>query len=286
MSRSGTRKKDIRKRNGRAQKAGLKSEIFKRRLRRAGLVSGAVIFVLWLAAWAWLSGSVHRGVEWAENSFYQATVDSGFVVKEVLLEGRVNSNPDILRALMNVERGDSILRFDPDTTKDMLERVSWVKEAHIERRLPDTIYVGLLERKPIALWQYEGKIKLIDSDGVVLTDKNIEEFKDLVLVVGENAPAEAKDILAMTSLEPLIGERLEAVSKIGDRRWDLRLKGGITVKLPEKDIGLAVKMLADAQVNDRLMDKDIIAIDMRDLERITVRTRPGRVNEYRAGSEI
>jgi len=190
-----------------------------------------------------------------------------------------------LRALIDIERGDPIFRFDPAKTKEMIERVSWIKEAHVERRLPNTIYVGLQERQPMALWQHKGKLRLIDAEGVVLTDHDLEPFKELVIVVGEDAPEMALELLSIVSVEPLLQERLEAVSHVGKRRWDLRLKNGIIVKLPEKDLGLALRKLAESQEKDKLMDKDLLVIDMRNLDRITVRTRPGAVEEYKASLE-
>jgi cell division protein FtsQ len=279
MSRSGTTKKNIRTRRAKNTKKARLNLV----LRRFGFGFAAFIFILWIGAWIWLSGSVQRSATWAEERFFQATIDNGFAVEEILLEGRVNSDPDMLRTLINIERGDPILRFSPSRTKTLLENVRWVKEAHIERRLPDTIYIGLLERQPMALWQHNGKLHLIDEEGVVLTEHNLEAFGDLVVVVGEDAPQKVQELLTLVAVEPLLQERIEAVNHIGRRRWDLHLKNGIAVKLPEKDMGFALRRLAAAQENDKLMDKDLLVIDMRNLDRVTVRTRPGAVEEYQSG---
>lgn len=251
--------------------------------RRLGVWLGIGVFVLWLGAWLFLSGAAARSGIWAQQQLYELAGHAGFAVKDILVEGRYHSDADVLRALINIERGDPILAFNPDDAKELIERIAWVREAHVERRLPDTIYIGLIEREPMALWQHKGKVRVIDSEGVTLTDRRLEPFRDLIILVGEDAPERAPEMLTLLAAEPLVHERVEAATWVGERRWDLKLKNGITVKLPEDDIGLALRKLALAQEQDGLLEKDLTIIDLRQAGRITVRTKPGAVQEYQAG---
>lgn len=218
----------------------------------------------------------------ARSEAYAASARAGFFVDNILVEGRVNSDADVLRAILGLERGDPILAFDPAEAKDMIERVSWVREAHIERRLPRTIYIGIVERKPMALWQHKGKIRVVDAEGVTLTDALRGTFHDLPLIVGDDAPHYAPALLAVLGAETAVRDRMEAATWVGERRWDLKLKNGVIVKLPENDMGLALRRLAVAQEEDGLMDRAIESIDLRDSGRITVKTKPGAVEEYRS----
>lgn len=217
-----------------------------------------------------------------QNAAYDRLADLGFRVENILVEGRYETDPDVLRAIINLNRGDSIFAFDPAETREMIERLSWVREAHVERRLPDTIYVGIVERKPIALWQHKNKLRVIDEEGVTLTDKLGVNQKTLPIVVGEYANEQAYNLLVMLEAEPEISKLVEAATWVGDRRWDLTLKNEIIVRLPENEIGLALSRLAKAQAQDKILDKDLNAIDLRETDRITVRTRPGAVQEYQA----
>lgn len=284
MSRSRNTKRATTKKSVKARRAkNGKAERVKALARRFGLVFGFGVFAIWLGAWLFISGAVPRGAAWSQNKIYELAGDAGFAVQNILVEGRINSDADVLKALINIERGDPIFAFDPKDAKSLIERIAWVKEAHVERRLPGTIYIGLVERKPVALWQNKKKIRVIDSEGVTLTDRRIEPFKDLIILVGESAPQHAPDLLAFLAVEPLINDKIEAAIWIGERRWDLKLKNGIKVKLPENDMGLALRRLAKAQAEDGLLEKDLIVVDMREADRITVRTRPGAVKEYKAG---
>ena len=283
MPRRRTTKTSVRKRRSRNQKTERLIATLSTWTRRFGVLAGVIIISMWLAAWLFLSGAAERSMVWGEQKLYEFAGSAGFSVKDVLVEGRINSDPDVLRALINIDRGDPIFAFDPTDAKEMIERISWVKQAHIERRLPGTIYIGLVERVPVALWQNKKKIRVIDIQGVTLTDRDIEPFKDLIILVGEQAPDKAPALLSVLDIEPELKQRVEAASWIGERRWDLKLKNGMTVKLPEDDLELAISRLVKAQKDDSLLDKDLSVIDMRALDRIIVRTPPGAVQEYKAG---
>ena len=137
----------------------------------------------------------------------------------------------------------------------------------------------------MALWQHKGKVRVVDDEGVTLTDALRHSFDDLPIIVGEDAPAHARGLIDMLAAEPMVEERVEAATWVSERRWDLKLRNGVTVRLPEGDIGLALRRLAAAQEDDGLMDRDITLIDLRDSGRITVRTRPGAIEEYRKRQE-
>jgi cell division protein FtsQ len=279
MSRAGTTRQDIGRRRARGN--GFAPRLIEG-LRRFGLAVMAGVAVLWVGAWIYLTGAADRVLSAVRARGYEMTADAGFAVNDILVEGRINSDPDVLRAVLGLERGDAILAFNPAEAKEMIERISWVKEAHVERRLPDTVYIGIVERTPMALWQNKGKIRVVDEEGVTLTDALRHKFENLLIIVGEDAPAHTPALLETLAAEPAVRERTEAATWVSDRRWDLKLKNGIAVRLPENDIGLALRRLAAAQEDDGLMDRDVTVIDLRDSGRITVRTRPGAVEEYKA----
>lgn len=251
-------------------------------IRRFGAAFALTAIVAGVGTWLSLSGTLDLAEQKLRNGVYEKLADAGFRVNNILVEGRYETDPDVLRAIINLNRGDPIFAFDPAEVHEMIERLSWVREAHVERRLPDTIYVGLIERKPIALWQNKGKLRVIDEEGVTLTDKISASQKNLPIVVGEYANEQAYNLLAMLEAEPEIKNMIEAATWVGDRRWDITLKNATTVRLPENDMGLALSRLAKAQEQDKIIDKDLSVIDLREKDRITVRTRPGSVQEYQA----
>ena len=241
--------------------------------------------LVWAGAWLYWSGAFGRMGESVTEKFYAVTAENGFIVQDVLVKGRKNADPEVLLGLLNVERGTPIFAFNPDSAREQLERVTWIESARVERRLPGIIYVSIRERKPFALWQTEGKIRLIDSKGVVVSDVPAEmaKFSDLPLVVGDGAQTQAESLMSLVQSEPLIREQLDAAVLVGGRRWDMKLKTGTQVRLPDGDVALALRRLAEAQETDRLMDRaDIDSIDLTTEGRIVLKTRPGAVQDYKA----
>lgn len=114
------------------------------------------------------------------------------------------------------------------------------------------------------------------------SENELSKFKNLLIIVGTDAPRFAPDLVMMLEAEPDFGSRVEFSQWIGGRRWDLFLKNGVEVRLPEEDMGQAIKRLADAQREAQLMDRNVQAIDLRDPLRIVVQTAPGEAQDYQA----
>lgn len=250
--------------------------------RRFGVGLLAVLLLVGLGAWLSWNGALERMHGWAGNKILMAGADMGFAVKNVLVEGRVYTDPQTLLAVINVGEGDPLFSFSPAGVQEQITRIGWVESAVVERRWPDTIYIGLKERKPLALWQDGRTLRLLDDRGEVITSEGLERFGGLPVVIGEDAPQHAAVLLAGLRAEPVLQPYVAYARRLGERRWDLVLKGDITVRLPEEDLELALRRLAESQEENGIFEKDIVGIDLREPGRVSVQAKPGRVEEYRA----
>ncbi|MDP6692111.1 MAG: FtsQ-type POTRA domain-containing protein [Alphaproteobacteria bacterium] len=227
-------------------------------LKQSGVVQG-------LAAAAYMDL-----VRWSERQIVRA----GLTVQHVFVTGRgETSKGQVLRAV-GVRSGQSILAFDPDQARQRLLNLGWVKTARVERRLPDTIVVRISERKALALWQHKGRHVLIDHGGKVITRKNLARFAHLPVVVGKDAPLAAAALIEMLSRKPTLFAQVQAAVRIGARRWDVRLKNGIKVHLPEDDPFSAWHRLAELVAEHRIFERDVAAIDLRLPDRLVLRLTP------------
>ena len=251
-------------------------------LRRFGGVLGAIVFCLWIGAWLWLSGAVHSAASWVGDKAVNASADLGFRVENILVEGRENADPEIILAVINMQKDDPLFAFDPKSAREQLEKISWVRSAHVERRLPDTLYIRIEERLPLALYQHGGKLKLLDMRGEVIETDRIDDFKSLMVLEGKGAPENVIELAAGLMSEDVLNQRIKKAVWVGARRWDLYFAGGIVAKLPEDDVLVSLGRLGAAHEENNLLDKDIVSIDLREEDRIAVRTKPGLVEEYRS----
>jgi cell division protein FtsQ len=239
---------------------------------RAGMVVLPLVLVGGAVAWAWRDGAFPRLMEGAGSMLVHASMDAGLVVREVMVDGRAETDADKLMRALDVVRGSPIMAFDPDRARTEIERLPWVATATIERRLPDTIFVRLTERKPMALWQNEGKLSLIDVDGVILTERDLGRYPNLPILVGNDAPEHGAGLIERLDAVPELKKKIESAVRVGSRRWDLHMKNGVVVRLPEGDVSGALAKLADLESKHPLLDRDVIAIDLRLPDRLVVQT--------------
>ncbi len=195
-------------------------------------------------------------------------------VQEIRIDGRSNTPEPLLRKALGVNTGDPILGFSVEDARDRIEHLAWVEHVAVERRLPGLIYVDLTEKRPFAIWQYQGRFQLIDRAGDVVNDEDVSNFTDLPLVVGLGAPAHASDMLNALGASPDIRSRVAAIVRVGERRWNLQLKNNITVMLPEDHEAAALARLADLQAQQQLLDRPLVSVDMRLPDRLAVHARP------------
>ena len=205
------------------------------------------------------------------------TADAGMRVKDIRIEGRANTPEPLLRAALGVTNGDPIVGFSLDAARQRIEKLTWVKHATVERRLPGTIVVALWERRPFAVWQNQGKFVLIDREGAPVTDEELLKFSKLPLIVGAGAPEAARVLLDALTERPQIQEKVVAAVRISERRWNLRMKNGTDILLPEGHEVAALDRLLDLQRDTALLDRPLQAIDMRLGDKLVLRPQPAPV---------
>jgi cell division protein FtsQ len=198
----------------------------------------------------------------------------GLRVQTVTIEGRANTPEPLLRAAVGVSPGAPILGVSVAAVRQRIETLAWVEHATVERRLPDTIVVNLQERRPFAVWQNQGRFVLVDRDGQTVADQNVAQFSSLPLIVGAGAPDAAATLLDALTERPALQARVVAAVRVGERRWNLRMKSGADVMLPEGQEVAALDRLMMLEQNHSLLDRPLAAVDMRLPDRLVVRPQP------------
>ncbi len=196
---------------------------------------------------------------------------AGLKVTDIVLEGREKTPlPAIARAL-SIRKGDPILAFSPRDAQKRLEAIKWVQSANVLRRLPGTIVVQINERRPFAVYQEKREFFLIDRAGEVLDDDVAAFSAELLLVAGEGAKKAAADLIDALATQPSVQARVETATWIGARRWNLQMKGGTEVLLPEGAAMQALARLVELQASHAVLDRSLKLVDLRLPDRLTLR---------------
>lgn len=246
-------------------------------VKRFGLALGACVMIAWCGAWLWYGGRTLNLSRVAEARLESIYAKAGFRIKNVLIEGRNHTDLAALKTMVPAKIGDPLMAYDPSAIQAGLQTLPWVKTALVERRWPDTLYIRLEERQPIARFQRNGVLSLVDADGVEIKSATVQAFRRLLIVMGEGAVKNVPELQASLIKTPALIPYVEAAKWTGGRRWDLVLKGGGIVKLPEEGADGALARLADLQQKQQLMDKPLASIDMRSAGRLVVEPKEGHV---------
>ena len=195
---------------------------------------------------------------------------AGFRITEVAINGRKQLSQDEVLAVGGVNGRSSLLFLDAATVRDKLKTNPWISDAAILKLYPGRLQIDIVERTAFALWQQDGRLSVIAEDGAVLEPYMSRRFISLPLVVGKGAADKARDFLALLDRYPQVRSVTKAAIYVGERRWNLRLKDGLDIRLPEHDVGNALALLSKLDKEDRLFSRDIVVVDMRLPDRLTV----------------
>jgi cell division protein FtsQ len=203
----------------------------------------------------------------------EAVGEAGFRVRSVDVKGvhRMDSKP--VFAIAADQKSMAMPLVDVAEIRARLLQYGWVKDARVSRRLPDTLVIDIVERKPAALWQDDKKLSLIDEEGVVLDRVPISAMPDLPLVIGPGANAQSRNLEALLKEVPTLRPQLESASWVGRRRWDLNFQTGETVALPEGQDAAKAALAKFARLDKSagLLGRGILRFDLRIPGKMTVR---------------
>jgi cell division protein FtsQ len=233
------------------------------------------IGVLALALGATLATG-HRGERIAQAA--AGAVDgkfgqAGFRLRAVHVEGASPmATADIIKTA-GIYRDQPLLGLNLNALRQRIESVGWVKDARVVRLLPDTLVIAVVERRQLAVWQHGGRSFVIDDHGKVIPEANAARFTTLPLVVGEGGAEHAPQILPIIAQRPKLMAQMDALVRVDDRRWDLRMKDGSLIQLPATGEDDALMQLERLDQRSRILELGFERIDLRNPDVVAVRPR-------------
>lgn len=198
------------------------------------------------------------------------TARTGFAVVDVRVSGnRETSEIDVVESL-GLDGYTALIGLDVREARERVAALPWVESVTIRKVYPDAIDVSLVERTAFAIWQHEGELTLIESNGRPIAPLTGNRFADLPLVVGEGAPDRAADFLRRVAAYPQLAGRVRGYVRVAGRRWDLHMANGVVVRLPDNGEDAALAAFAQMQDEHDVLGRDIVAVDLRLRDRVTI----------------
>lgn len=213
------------------------------------------------------------------------TARSGFAVEQVRVTGHVETSEiDILDALA-LDGWTSLIGFDAEAARKRVTALPWVRSAAVRKVYPDTIEVEVAERTAFAIWQRGSELLLVEESGKPIAPFVGGRKAALPLVIGAGANEAASAFITKVRGYPELYSRVKGYIRVGERRWDLRLENGITVKLPESGEDEAIVDLLAMDRDSALLSRDILSVDLRLTDRVVVQLTPEGVERRAAALE-
>jgi cell division protein FtsQ len=238
--------------------------------RRAGLAATLLLLVASAGIGIVKGGHYDHFVAAVADARNALANSAGFRITTVAINGRRQLNQDEILAIGGVNGRSSLLFLDAAAVRDRLKANPWIADATVIKYYPGGLQIDVVERTAFALWQENGKVSLIAQDGTILEPYVSRPFLSLPLVVGKGAETRAHDFLALLARYPQVNAVTKASIYVGERRWNLRTRDGLDIRLPETDPANALATLSRLEKEDHLFSRDIVAIDMRLSDRLTV----------------
>jgi cell division protein FtsQ len=251
-----------------AKTTGLRREVPARKTRLPRLKTLFIGFVgLTLAATATL-GYMDR--ERLIDEMLMATGKAGLNLQFIQVRGRAHTPRDILVAATDLRLGDPILGINIDAVHKRISAIGWVEDVIVERRMPSTIRISIRERLPMGLLQTADGHQLIDAHGVIIKNAKASDFTHLPVITGDESAVHAEKILSVLKTEPELFAEVWAISYQSGRRWDVHLRNGIEIRLPEAEPRQAWSRLAIMERRKQIINRDLAVIDLRIPEQLIV----------------
>jgi cell division protein FtsQ len=239
--------------------------------RGAGVVASALIIFGSIAFGVIRGDHVGEVVEALHDVRDSAANVVGFNITGVALTGNKHMSREEIFAAAGVTGHTSLLFLDVADTRVRLKTNPWIADATVQKLYPDRLQIAITERAAFALWQKDGRVGVIADDGTVLEPYLSRSFVALPLFVGAGAATRAKEFQALIARYPDIRDQIRAAVLVSERRWNLRLKNGVDIELPEDGVAQALDRLVALDRDKKLLSRDITLVDLRLPDRVTVR---------------
>lgn len=194
----------------------------------------------------------------------------GLAADNINISGLSHHDPKLILAQIGVRPGGSLVGFDSEEARILIESLDWVASATVSRSFPNQLDIALTEREPIAVWQIDGTYQVIDREGAVMSGLDPTAFRHLPLVSGRGANLAAAEYINQLEALPELMLNVQAAARVGERRWTLFLDNGVKIALPEHEVDAALKRVAELDATQNILSKGIREIDLRTPDRIVV----------------
>ena len=228
-----------------------------------------------------LNINVHENIEALKKDLKRALVERPeFMIKVASVDGASDELAHEIREIMPLDFPVSYFDLDIKYLHKVLNDIPAVASAAIKVTVSGVLQINISERIPAFIWRKDDVISVIDEKGefIRLATSRLD-YPELPLVVGEAANLAIADISSLMEDNQYFLEQVRAFVRVGERRWDLVLDNNLRIMLPQTEFLAAFDRLMLMSRAGSLFSNKLSSIDMRLVERPTVRVGAPSVDQ-------
>ena len=204
-----------------------------------------------------------------------------FMVRLMAIDGASESVQADIHEIFPYDLPASSFDLDLPAIRTMLEELPAVAQANVRIRQGGVLAVEIAERQPVALWRTRAGIDVVDIEGESIASVTSRAARpDLPVMTGDGAAAHVAQALDILQASRPLGQDIRGLVRMGERRWDLVLHDGKRILLPEDEPVRALERVIVLNAAHDMLDRDLVAIDMRIGARPTVRLSEYATEEW------
>ncbi|MFZ1470292.1 MAG: cell division protein FtsQ/DivIB [Paracoccaceae bacterium] len=205
-----------------------------------------------------------------------------FRVSLASIEGCSPDLAEAVRARLDLNLPQSSFDLDLDAARARIEELDAVKMAELRVRSGGVLQVLVTERQPVAVWRTEAGLTLVDDGGHRVAGLHARTDRpDLPLIAGEGADVATTEALQLLAAAGPLIPRIRGIVRMGERRWDIVLDRDQRILLPSENPVRALERLLALDHAQDILARDLLAIDLRNDARPTLRLTPFALNQSR-----
>lgn len=177
------------------------------------------------------------------------------IIEKIEIEGLDKAlREDIIKSI-HIQKGDDIFSFSPEEVKKSVEDIKWVAKANVYRQIPNRVVIAIEEERPKALYFYNHKYYYINDNGKIIDAlHDLDEVHNYIIIRGKGGNKDFSDLLDKIYQSEEIYSQLAELIKVDSRRWDIKLKNGTIIKLPENNVSETLLKFESIHQNTELLN--------------------------------
>ena len=227
-----------------------------------------------------LNINLHENIEALKKDLKRALVERPeFMIKVASVDGASDELAHEIREIMPLNFPVSYFDLDIKYLHKVLNDIPAVASAAIKVTVSGVLQINISERIPAFIWRKDDVISVIDEKGefIRLATSRLD-YPELPLVIGEAANLSIADISSLMEDNQYFLDQVRAFVRVGERRWDLVLDNNLRIMLPQAEFLAAFDRLMLMSESGSLFSNQLSSIDMRLVERPTVRVGAASVD--------